>query len=208
MRVISMSWERERRRVAGRPPKPPPTTTTRCGVPVVGLIYPLFFQCSGAPRRSELGRVGPLRLDQSSYGVDQGQVGKRLREVSQMLPGGRVDLFGVELQGSREVQQLLAQGPPPRRLADHAERRGEPEGADGEGALLALEAGVGGVDLVAQYEPVLGQLVGDGQHGRAYPLVVQRQEPEDGDQQQRGVELVVAVVLAEPPALVDPLLED
>ena len=64
------------------------------------------------------------------------------------------------------------------------------------------------VDLVAQDQPVLGQLVGDGEHGGPHPLVVGRQELQDRDQQEGRVELLVAVVLAEAAPRVDALVED
>ena len=57
-------------------------------------------------------------------------------------------------------------------LADDRQRRDEPERADQERALLARQAVVGLLGAVAQHEAVLGQLVGDRQHGRAQALVV------------------------------------
>ncbi len=52
-------------------------------------------------------------------------------------------------------------------LADLDQRRHQPERADGEGALLAGQAVVGLLDAIPQHQPLLGQLVGDGQHRRA-----------------------------------------
>ena len=71
-----------------------------------------------------------------------------------------------------------------------------------------MEAVVGLVDLVAEHEAVLRQLVGDREHGRAHALVVGRQEADDRDQQRRRVERVGVVVLAEHAALGDAVLED
>ena len=57
--------------------------------------------------------------------------------------------------------------------------RNQPEGADRERPFLALEPGVGSVDLVAQNQAVLGQFVSDGRHGRFDALVVGGQESHD-----------------------------
>ena len=56
-----------------------------------------------------------LGLDQLGDRLDQGQMGEGLGEVAQVLTGGGVDLLGVELEGSGEGQQLLAQVPGPAR---------------------------------------------------------------------------------------------
>ena len=53
------------------------------------------------------------------------------------------------------------------------------------------------LDPVAQDQAVLGQLVGDGQHGGLDRARRRGQEPHDGQQQQRGVQVVGLVVLAE-----------
>ena len=82
-------------------------------------------------------------------------------------------------------------------LADLRERRDQPEGADQEGALLAAEAVVGLLDLVAEDEAVLGQVVGDRLDRGAHALVVGGEEAQQRDQQGRGVERVGLVVLAE-----------
>jgi hypothetical protein len=82
-------------------------------------------------------------------------------------------------------------------FADHGQRRHQPERADSERSLLARKAGVCSLDPVTQDEAVLGELVGDGKHGCLDALVVGRQETHDGQQQQRGVQIVGLVVLAE-----------
>ena len=82
-------------------------------------------------------------------------------------------------------------------LADDRERGDEPERADQERALLARQAVVGLVGAVAQHEAVLGQVVGDREHGGVQALVVPGQEPEDRREQRRGVERVGLVVLAQ-----------
>ena len=136
------------------------------------------------------------RCDEAVGGVDQREVGERLRVVAEVLPGRDVDLLRVEQQRSGERQQLLEQRTRPFDLADDRERGNQPEGADRERPLLAGEPVVGGVDLVAEHEAVLGQFVGDRQDRRADTFVVGGQEAHDGDQQQRHVERVGAVVLA------------
>jgi len=55
-----------------------------------------------------------LHLDEHGYGLDECQVGERLREVPQVLARGGVDFLGVKLERPSEGQQLLAQGAPSR----------------------------------------------------------------------------------------------
>ena len=106
-------------------------------------------------------------------------------------------------QRAGEREQLLAQSSCSGELADLDQRRDEPERADRERALLAREPVVGLPHAVAQHEPVLGQLVGDREHGGADPRVVRRQEPHQRHHQQRRIERVGVVVLDEHAAFVD-----
>ena len=85
-----------------------------------------------------------------------------------------VELLGVEPERRGDPQQPLHQVARPLLLADDRQRGDEPERADEERPLLAGQAVVGLVGAVAQDEPVLGQLVGDRQDGRAQALVVSR----------------------------------
>ena len=101
-------------------------------------------------------------------------MGEGLREVPQVLARRRVDLLRVEQEGPGEVEQLFAEARCPFALADHRQGGHEPEGADGERALFALEAGVGAVHFVPQDETVLGEFVGDGEDGVANALVLGR----------------------------------
>ena len=56
------------------------------------------------------GAVGLLLgADDVHHGVDQRQVGERLREVPEVTAGARFDLLGVEVQRAGEGQQSLAQ---------------------------------------------------------------------------------------------------
>ena len=142
----------------------------------------------------------PLALlvgDHVGDGVDQRQVGERLREVAEVAAAGGVELLGVEVERAGGLEQPLAELAGALALADLRERRDQPEGADQEGALLAAEAVVGLFDLVAEDEPVLGQVLGDRLDRRPHPRVVGGQEAEQRDQQGRGVERVGVVVLAE-----------
>src|SRR5204863_7313148 len=102
---------------------------------------------------------GLLLADHVHDGVDERQVRERLREVAQLPARARVDLLAVEQQRAGVGQDLLADVTGPLVLADLAERRNQPERADGERALLAGEPVVGLVALVAQHQAVPGQLV-------------------------------------------------
>ena len=64
------------------------------------------------------------------------------------------------------------------------------------------------VDAVAQHQAVLGELVGDREHGGAHALVVAGQEAHDRDEQVRRVEVRGVVVLHEDAPVVDALVED
>ena len=70
-----------------------------------------------------------------------------------------------------------------------------------------LQPVVGLLDLVAEDEAVLGQVVGDRLDRGPHPRVVGREEAQQRDQQGRGVERVGLVVLAED-AVADAALED
>ena len=104
-----------------------------------------------------------FRADDVDHGVDQRQVG----EGRGKLPGAvryaasAYRCSGLAKDSSRSHRCW------PVDLADLHQRRHQPERADGEGALLAGEPVVGLLDAVTQHQPVLGELVGDGQHGRA-----------------------------------------
>ena len=152
--------------------------------------------------------VALLVGDHVGDGVDQRQVGERLREVAEMATGLGLQLLGEEVEPAGRLEQPLAELAGPLALADLRERRDQPEGADQEGALLAAAA------RRRSRRPCSGA------RGRArsgpsaiastvarMPRVVGRQEAEQRDQQQRGVERVGVVVLAED-AVADAALED
>ena len=62
-------------------------------------------------------------------------------------------------------------------LADLEQPGDQPERADRERALLAGQTVVGLLDAVAQHQTVLGEFVGDRQHGGPHPRIVGGQEP-------------------------------
>lgn len=62
---------------------------------------------------------------------------------------------------------------------------------------------VGLLGAVAKHEPVLGQLVPDGERGLVEALVVGREEPGHRREQRRRIERAGFVVLAENPSLAD-----
>src|SRR3954447_21866649 len=141
-------------------------------------------------------------------GVDQREVGERLREVAEVAARVRVDLLGEEPERRRVREQALAHRPRPRALADLGQRAHEPERADDARALLTDEAVVGLRHPVAQDEPVLGELLVDRVDGRDDALVVRRQEADERDHQAGGVERIGLVVLAEHAAFVDGVRAD
>src|SRR5215207_3176119 len=149
-----------------------------------------------------------IRADDVHHGVDERQVRERLREVAKVTPAVRLDLLGVQQERARVGKQFLAQSAGAIHLADLRERGDEPERADRERPLLTSEPVVGRLHAVPEHEAVDRQLVGDGQHGCAHPLVGGRQEPQERDQEQRGVERIGVVVLHEDAAIVGAVLAD
>src|SRR3954471_3553215 len=73
-------------------------------------------------QRRLLGGELLVGADDVHDGVDQRQVGERLREVAEVPPGAGVDLLGVEVQRRRVAEQLLAQVTREPVLADLAQR--------------------------------------------------------------------------------------
>src|SRR5256885_11469990 len=82
--------------------------------------------------------------------LHQRQVRERLREVAQVAAGLGVELLGVEAERRGDSEQPLHQIARHLQLADDCQRGDEPEGTDQERPLLAREAVVGLVGLVAQ----------------------------------------------------------
>src|SRR4051794_14075692 len=75
-------------------------------------------------------------VDDVHQRVDEREVREGLREVAEVAARPPVDLLRVEAERAGVAEQLLAQLARANRLADLAQRRHEPERADGEGALF------------------------------------------------------------------------
>src|SRR5262249_1851527 len=164
---------------------------------------------AGEPERRELAGIqAALGTDHVHDCIDQREVSEGLRKVAEVTAASVVDLLGVELQRAGVREQLLTELTRSRYLADLHQRRDQPEGADGECPLFAAKAVVSLLDAVAEHQAVLGELVGDGHHGGSDPLVLWRQEPDQGDEKDRGVKCCGLVMLDEDAALVDSALAD
>src|SRR3954453_13893492 len=125
----------------------------------------------------------PLGDDDPGSRLDQGEVRERLREVAEVAAGVSVELLRVEPERRGDPEQALHQVAGALLLADDRQRRDQPEGADQEAALLAREPVVRLAGPIAQYEPVLGQVICDRQNALVETLIVTRQEAEEGRQQ-------------------------
>ncbi len=126
-------------RDAARPAAaPPPSHPTAAGSRPRTILLVLGPRSQGGR-----GRLALLGVDDVHDRVDQRQVGEGLREVAQVAPGLRIDLLAVQVERAGEGEQPLAQAARPLELADLDQRRYQPEGADGEGALPAGQAVIG-----------------------------------------------------------------
>ena len=135
--------------------------------------------------------------DDAAGRLDQREMGERLRHVAQMLAGLNVELLREQSEWRADTQQPLHQVARLLHLSDDRERGDQPERADQESTFLPRQAVVGLVGAVSKDEPVLAQFVADGEHGCTQTIVVVGQEPEDRRQQDRGVQRIRLVVLAE-----------
>src|SRR5208283_4805326 len=79
--------------------------------------------------------------------VDEPDMAERLREVAKELPGDWIDLLGQQADLIDEGGGTLENGPGPNRLAYLGQGLGQPEGAQKEGAFLALEPVVGPIAI-------------------------------------------------------------
>ena len=119
-------------------------------------------------------------------------------------PRARVDLLGVELRAGWRYESSFSHSSRARSSSPISTSADTSQNEQIVNVPSSpLEPVVGLLDAVAQHEPVLGQLVGDREHGVADALVVGGQEAHERHQQHRGVERVVLVVLAEHAALVE-----
>ena len=122
-----------------------------------------------APCRGSCRRWSPARLPAIAGaidvggGVDQADVAERLREVAELLAARGVDLLGEQAQIIGVTGQTVEQRRGALGLARLGKAGDEPEAADDERALLALEAvRVGALCVsIAQHEAVLGQVALD-----------------------------------------------
>ena len=101
---------------------------------------------------------------------------ERLREVAEVATAVRIDLLRVQPEGAGEREQFLAQLMGSIELADLDQRRHQPERADRECTLLALQAVVGLLGPVAQDQAIDRELVGDREDRRPDARVVGGQE--------------------------------
>jgi MFS family permease len=169
----------------------------------VGILCPAPDVAPARPLGA--GALGELLVgaDDVHHRVDQRQVGERLGEVAKVAAGFGVDLLGVEAEWAGVAEQPLTQLPRAVHLSDLTQRRDQPERADQERPLRALQAVVGLLGAVTQHQSVLGELIGNREHGRADPRVIGLQKPHQRDQQQRRVQRVCPIVLHEHATVVD-----
>jgi hypothetical protein len=135
-------------------------------------------------------------------------MGEGLREVADVAARPRVELLGVQAEGTGGGKEPLAQPARPSQVADLRQRRHQPEGATHERAFGADQPVVDLVGVIAPQQAVDRQLVGDGMHGCHDPWVVRGKEPKQREEQQRGIECVGVTVLCEHTAIVDRLVAD
>ena len=125
-----------------------------------------------------------------------------------MASGLRVDLLGIEAQRAGGRQEALAEASSASQLTDLDQGRHQPERADGERTLFAVQAVIGLVGAVAEDQSVLGQLVRNRHHRSPHTLVARWQESDEWHQQQRSVQGSRVVVLGEDAAVVEPVGQD
>lgn len=130
-------------------------------------------------RRRIRASASPLRvvLRERERCVDQPDVAEGLREVAELLPGFRVDLFGKEAEvvpALEESGEALVRLVEPTEVGEGLD---EPERADDERALAAGQA-VGAE--IAVDELVAGESVTDRLDGRDDARVGRREEPTSG----------------------------
>ena len=119
----------------------------------------------GGSTRCERG----LRFTDRPCRVDETDVAERLGEVAEQLAGGRVDLLGEQAdvvgEGGRPLEHLAGAG----RLSGQRERLGEPERAQQERALVALEPVVG--EVAVDEAVLVGEAIGDGVDRRQHTRI-------------------------------------
>src|SRR5919106_3739771 len=145
--------------------------------------------------RPVLGRApGP---GQVARGVDETDVRERLREIAEQPARARVVLLGQPADVVADSQDALENLARLGQSALQGEVVGQPQGAGKERPFPRRQAIHLGPRPVAGDEPIHGELVADRLRGRAHPSVRSRQESDERDHQQAGVDLAATVVLHE-----------
>ncbi len=116
-------------------------------------------------------------------------------KLPKQLAVDRVDLFGEQADVVDERGGPFEHGARPVGLARHRQGLGEPEGAEQEGAFLAVEAVAGAVAV--DQPPLVREPFLRGVDGRQHPGVVGGKEPDQGQHQVGGVQIVGAEGLGE-----------
>ena len=124
---------------------------------------------------------------------------ERLRKVPRLAARCAVVFLGQETKVVSEPEQPPEESESIVVAAQQVQTVGHPERTRQEGALTRLEPvhRLGSLRAVPQHQAVLGQLSLDSFNGRADPVVCDGQEPDQGDQQEAGVQLIRPVVLRE-----------
>ena len=152
-------------------------------------------RCGPQPDRAGVAATMPLRLRAGltvpvrfAAGVHQRHMAHGLREVPEQPPGVGLVLLGQQSDVVAQPDEPLEQRP---RVVEAAHERqvvGQPERARQEDPLTRRQPVDAAVRLVAAHEAVRHQLPLDGRHRAPHPQVVRRQEPDERDHQQAGVE--------------------
>src|SRR3954463_2044535 len=144
------------------------------------------------------GRAGlPIQRGvQACRGIDEGQMGERLREVADLLTG-QGDLHGVETDMVGVGEHLLEGRPRVLDAAGAGQGVDVGERAEREGAFGAAQSVRRGLWVVAVHQAVGDQLPVHRLQGGDPPRVTAGDEPDRGHPQQRGVQDVGVVVLDE-----------
>ena len=122
---------------------------------------------------------------------------ERLGEVADLPPVRHVVLLREQPEVVGQAEEALEQLPRFLDAAVAGERIDQPEGAGQELSLVARQPVVGLRGRVAGHEPVPAELARDRVDGAGHTLVGSRQEPDERDVQDAGVQFTGAVVLGE-----------
>ena len=135
-------------------------------------------------------------------GEDQGEVAERLRKVPDLTSASHVVLLGEQPEIVRQAEQMRSN-----RLRASStrpllrERADQPEGAREELTFVAAKPSSVSGGRIARHEAVATKLARDRVDRAGDPLVGCREEPDERDVEDAGVELLGSVVLGEGAAL-------